>query len=127
MLGIVLTIVGLAAIVIFSKHVYSSAKDTGRNAGLLVFINIVLGLALQWILPAIAVAGLVIIMLVRGSSPEIVENELGVLVPFAFSILGLVLSVFAMMKILSYASSYMDDSSTVANGPPPPPTFGDNQ
>lgn len=123
MLSIVLTVIGLAAIVIFSKHVYSSSTETGRNAGLLVFINILLGLTFQWIFPFLVMIAIVIIIIVRGVPVENFEEAVGFMIPLIISVLGIALSALAMMQVLKYASKVREDDDARTDAPPPPPTF----
>ncbi len=125
MYGIILTVVGLAAIAIFSKHAYSSAKETGKNAGLLVFINIAFGIFFQWVYPFMAMVAVVVIMLVGGAGSYNIERDVGFFLPLAFSVVGLVLSAIAMLRVLKYASRFSDEipAGADASPPPPPPTF----
>jgi predicted histidine transporter YuiF (NhaC family) len=122
MLSIVLTIIGLAAIIIFSIQVYRSARDNGRNAPLLAFINIAVGLAAQWLLPFMAMVAIVIFRLAGDYSIETFDSDMAGYA-LLLSFVGFVVSIVGMLQILKKASKIVEQSFDVSDGPPPPPDF----
>ncbi len=119
MLGIVLTILGIVAIVVCAINVYRTAIDTGRSAGLWTLLTIGLGLFFQFVVPFFV--GLVIgVYLVISGTPleKSAVNTFGLL--FILEIACLVFSVVGMFFVMNRAAIVPDYKPASS---PPPPTF----
>jgi hypothetical protein len=123
MLGIVFTIIGIAAIIVFAIQVYKTAVSTEHNAPLWTGATVLIGLAVQYVLPFFS--GLAIgIFYVLSHRP--LEN-LGADMFGVFTIIdiaALVLSLIAMGRVMKHVGKIKDDDhSSPYQPPPPPPSF----
>ena len=116
----VLTILGLAFVIIGTYFVYKNAGDYGRNAVLWAALTFLVGIGLQWIFPVFLVFIWLMILLVTGSSQ--IEAQSTVLsYSFLLTIGSLLLSGVAVLMILRYVSQMPNEMAAV--NPPVPPTF----
>jgi hypothetical protein len=115
-------IFSLVAIVVFTIQVYKTANGTGRNGALWALLTAAVGLGLQIVLPIILGIVLAIAYLVMGSSPETLESEI-TMPATIIGIVGLILSIVAMVLISKHVAKVPDEPSMSAATPPPPPQF----
>lgn len=117
-----LSILGLAAIIFATYYVYKTAKDTGRSAVGWALLTFAIGFGVQFILPVLIGAVIVVVMSASGNSmPQIQDfvQKIAVLIAIAcllLSFLGIFLIVRQVVKI-------PEDKSFIT--PPPPPSFGE--
>ena len=118
----ILTILGLIAIVVFARQVYKEANGTGRNAVLWTIITCLIGVGIQLVLPFMVGLIYVAVLLAGGTAPQAVSMGFGF--SFLLTVLPLVLSLVGMFLVMKHVSTLLEDPVTVAGPtPPPPPTF----
>jgi len=117
----IITILGLAVVVISTYFVYKTAKDYGRNAALWAIGTACLGLGCQWILPFIIFIVMTFIYMATGISNSLDLQSRIIEWAFAVTIGCLLLSGVAMWFMLKKVSVLSDEP--VINAPPPPPSF----
>ena len=118
-----LSILGIVAIVVIAIQVYKTAVGTERNAPLWTVVSVLIGIALQFVLPLLIGIAIAVYLLATGTPPENIETEMfGAAV--IINIAAIVLSIFGMSLVVKYASRVKDDGPGAGAPPPPPPTFG---
>lgn len=119
----ILTILGLIAIVVFARQVYREANSTGRNAVLWTVITCLVGFGFQFVLPVFFGIVYAVIMLAGGTAPEDVAID-GFGLSFLLMIVPLGLSLVGMFLVMRHVSTLRDDPPTISGPePPPPPSF----
>lgn len=125
MLSIVLTILGLAAVIVFAIQVYKTAVSTERNAVGWTVLTVLTGLGFQFVIPFIVGVAIGIYLVVTGTPAIDLEYSLFGIIT-VINILSIVLSIVGMSMIMKIVSRIPDDVSSNAPPPPPPPTFDQN-
>ena len=116
----ILTILGLAVIIVSTYYVHKTAKDYGRNAILWSVGTFVLGIGIQWVLPILLTMVLAVIFVMQGTrNPNAIQEQLSG-PAFVIGIASLVLSGVAMWLMLKMVSRLPDEPDV--DMPPPPPT-----
>src|SRR5688500_14091567 len=117
MFSILLTIFGLAAILIFSIQVYKTAVSTERNAVGWTFITVGIGIAFQFIIPFVLSVAIVLYYVWTSTDLERSMSEAeGPL--WVVSILSLIISVVGMMTVSKHVSKVIDIPVGSVNAPP---------
>lgn len=116
-----LSILGLIAVFIAAYFVYTSARDTGRNAVGWSLLTVAVGIGVQIILPMVIVFIIAAIMMISGKPLRDVD-ELPFGTTIIVSIFGWAASIFGIWLILRRVSLIPDEETFAA--PPAPPTFG---
>jgi len=114
-----LSIIGLAIVIVATYYTYKTAKDYGRNAALWAAATFGVGFGLQFVVPIVIGFVLAIIWVVQGSDPMRMQERL--MGPAA--VIGLICfgtSLVGMWMILKKVSQVPDEP--VGSVPPPPPT-----
>ncbi len=115
-----LSILGLIAVFIAAYFIYSSARDTERNAFGWSLLTVAVGIGMQIILPGIIFVVIAAIMAILGKPIRDVDD-----LPFGttmiVSILGLAASIVGIWLIMRRVSTIPDEENFAA--PPSPPTF----
>ena len=115
-------IAALIAIVVFTIQVYKTANGNGRNGALWAMLTAAVGIGLQLVIPFILGIVLAIAYLAIGSSPETIESDIAWTATL-IGIIGMILSIVAMVLISKYVARVPDDPPFSAAAPPPPPQF----
>ena len=115
-------IAALIAIVVFTIQVYKTANGNGRNGALWAMLTAAAGVGLQLVIPFILGIVLAIAYLAMGSSPETIESDI-TWPATLIGIVGMILSIVAMVLISKYVAKVPDDPPMSAAAPPPPPQF----
>ena len=117
----ILTILGLAFLVVLTIFAYKTAKDYQRNAGLWALLTFAVIFGIQIILPFVVGMIIVIVMLAGGIPQNQLQRRFDEDVPAITINIGFtVLSVVAGFLILRYLSKIPEEKSFIA--PPTPPT-----
>lgn len=125
----ILSILGLVAVIVATYHVYKTARDNERNGVLWAFLTVVVGLGAQWVLPIIATMVLAISYAMSpptSRNPYAANQQMEELESFAFifGIAGLVVSFIGLWLIMRFVSRIPEEGPGSSAPPPPPPTFG---
>ena len=120
----ILQLLGIVTIVVFTIFVFRTAIENGRNGAGWGAACLFAGLFLQWVLPILVVIAVALLMILGGTRPENVENELGWW-SFGITFGGLALSLVGMFLILRKVVQLPDDEEPFIE-PPSPPTFDSN-
>jgi hypothetical protein len=122
MLGLILTLLGIIAIVVCAIQVYRTAADVGRVPVLWTLLTVGVGLFFQFILPFIIGLFIAIFMLITGTSLENLEvRAFGLL--FVLEIVCLILSIVGMLFVMGRAGRIPDDPPMTGPDQPSPPQF----
>lgn len=120
-----LGIIGFIAIFVFAYRAYKGANEYGRNGIGWAAATFGVGFTLQIIIPFVIGLVLAIVYLSSGTPADKLDEA--ILWPaIIIGIIMLIVSIVAMMKLVSKASSMPDDdgvSSSGVDAPPPPPNF----
>ena len=119
MFGILLTLLGIIAIIVFSLQVYKTAADTGRSPAVWAALTVCVGFAFQFVFPLFIGLAIGIYMIVSGTPPEAAFNTFGL--GFIIEIACLVLSIIGMIFVSNQVAKIPDDPPVSAISPPPPP------
>ena len=119
MFGILLTLLGIIAIIVFSLQVYRTAADTGRSPVIWTALAACVGFAFQFVLPFFIGIAIGIYSIVSGTPPGDAFNIFGL--GFIIEIGCLVLSVIGMVYVSNQVAKIPDDPPISAVSPPPPP------
>ena len=120
----ILTILGLAVVIVSTIFVYKTAKDYGRNAVLWSVATAGLGIGIQWVLPFVIAIVLAVLFAMQGTTdPNKLRDNLTEWL-IVISIASLALSGVAMWFMLKMVSRLPDEP--VADSPPPPPPLDFN-
>ena len=117
----ILQLLGFVAIIVFTIFVGRTAKENGRNAILWSITCVVVGLALQFVIPIVVVIVITIVLIAAGTRPDQVEAALGWWA-FGLSALFITLSLIGMFLILRHVAQLPEDPES-GDAPPSPPTF----
>jgi putative Mn2+ efflux pump MntP len=117
-----LSIIGIVMIVVFTVQVYKTAKNTGRNAVLWMFITLAIGIGIQWVLPFIIGIVLAIYWVASGSDPSELQEKLNG-PALVIGIVCLIASFVGVWLVMRYVSKVPDIDPRGPIAPPPPPTF----
>ncbi|MEP7149334.1 MAG: hypothetical protein ABI857_10665 [Acidobacteriota bacterium] len=120
-----LSILGIVAIVIITIQVYKTAVGTERNAAGWAAITVVIGIALQFVVPVIIGLLIGVYLVVTGTPAEELQNGLFGLMS-VIGVAAIILSIVGMFLVARHVSKVKDDT-THGQAPPPPPVFGNNQ
>jgi hypothetical protein len=116
-----LSIVGIVAIVVIAIQVYKSAASTERNAAAWTAVAVVVGIGIQFVIPAIVGFAIGFYLVATGTPPDQIQGFFGLWA--VIGIAGIILSIVGMVLVAKHVSKVKDDV-TNAGTPPPPPTFG---
>ena len=116
-----LTILGLALVVISTLMIYRAAKRNGHNAGKWTVISAVVGVVLQLVIPIAVGSILAGVWMSSGKSMGQIRED--ILVPaLIIGVSCLVLNIIVAALIMKKVSLVADENPAA---PPPPPSFGD--
>ena len=115
-----LSIVGIVAIVVIAIQVYKSASSTERNAAAWTAIAVVVGIGIQFVIPAIVGFAIGFYLVATGTPVEEIQGFFGLW--SVIGVAGIVLSIVGMVVVARHVSKVKDED-TNAQAPPPPPTF----
>jgi len=124
MLSIVLTLLGIVAIVVFTTQVYKTAIDTERNASGWAVVTAAVRITIQFVLPLLVGILVGIYLVVTGNGLEHLETSLFGLLTI-IDVLGVILSVVGMWFVMKHVSK-IKEADAAGPTPPPPPTFSEN-
>jgi hypothetical protein len=116
----ILTILGLAFVIIGTFFVYKNSQDYGRNAPLWAVITFLVGIGIQWFFPAFIVIIWLVLLLLTGSD-QIQAQTTVLSYSFLLTIGGLLFSAVVVLWILRFVSQMPSEKETVS--PPSPPKF----
>ncbi len=115
-----LSIIGIVAIVVIAIQVYKSASSTERNAAAWTAIAVVVGIGIQFVIPAIVGFAIGFYLVATGTPVEEIQGYFGLWT--VIGIAGIVLSLVGMIVVAKHVSNVKDDGTNTP-APPPPPTF----
>lgn len=113
-----LSIIGIAVLVIATIQAYKAARDSGRSPVKWALITFGIGFGIQIILPFLIGIVIGIVWLATGSSPEQLQEAIDV-PAIIIGIVCLILSVIAVFLILRYLSKIPEEK--LFTPPPQPP------
>ena len=121
---VMISILGLVAIIVIAIQVYKSAASTDRNPVGWTVLALMIGVGIQFVLPVMIGLGYGIYLLATNSAADhqnITFELIGVI-----DVVGIVLSIVGMWFIARHVSKVQGDVE-IGPAPPPPPSFGSGQ
>jgi len=122
--NVMISILGLVAIIVIAIQVYKSASSTDRNPVGWTALALMIGIGIQFVLPVMIGLGYGIYLAATDSLADLQNTNFGWM--SVIGVASIVLSIVGMWLVAKHVSKVKDDVESEPV-PPPPPSFSSGQ